>query len=288
MLAWFNRPLDPRHRRAATPFHPLLSMLRRSSRSVARQPSEAMPGSVRLRGGPRLVLRNPNPPRCNRSRRSRASCRLRGRPGRSRRAAGDARKHQHDEVTVQRDQLHGQVHPGSAGGNGRGCLILHPSVRSTHPTGGPSIYSTFAASRSTKATTASSPSRASTASRRATASSRITSSASRCSRDPLPRSGHRTHGGVGGVINVVPKRAGEDLTRLTASYGSTSRFGGRWDVARRYGESKEWAGRERQPARRRHAHRPPVRDDGRRGAGSRLSGRTVQVLALLHRPDRSI
>jgi iron complex outermembrane receptor protein len=53
-------------------------------------------------------------------------------------------------------------------------------------------------------------------------------------------SGIAPNGGVGGVINVVPKRAGEDLTRLTASYGSTSRFGGHWDVARRYGEGREW------------------------------------------------
>jgi iron complex outermembrane receptor protein len=37
-------------------------------------------------------------------------------------------------------------------------------------------------------------------------------------------SGIAPNGGVGGVINVVPKRAGEDLTRLTASYGSTSRL----------------------------------------------------------------
>lgn len=53
-------------------------------------------------------------------------------------------------------------------------------------------------------------------------------------------SGIAPNGGVGGVINVVPKRAGEDLTRLTASYGSASRFGGYWDVARRYGERREW------------------------------------------------
>nr|WP_235782814.1 TonB-dependent siderophore receptor [Bradyrhizobium murdochi] len=53
-------------------------------------------------------------------------------------------------------------------------------------------------------------------------------------------SGIAPNGGVGGVINVVPKRAGEDLTRLTASYGSAARFGGHWDVARRYGEGREW------------------------------------------------
>ena len=50
LLAWFeNRPLDPRHRRAATPSHPLLSMPRRSSRFVARQPNEATLGSGRPR-----------------------------------------------------------------------------------------------------------------------------------------------------------------------------------------------------------------------------------------------
>ncbi|WFU26856.1 TonB-dependent siderophore receptor [Bradyrhizobium sp. CB1717] len=53
-------------------------------------------------------------------------------------------------------------------------------------------------------------------------------------------SGIAPNGGVGGVINVVPKRAEEDLTRLTASYGSTARFGGHWDVARRYGDGREW------------------------------------------------
>jgi iron complex outermembrane receptor protein len=53
-------------------------------------------------------------------------------------------------------------------------------------------------------------------------------------------SGIAPNGGVGGVINIVPKRAGEDLTRLTASYGSRSRFGGYYDVARRYGDSREW------------------------------------------------
>lgn len=53
-------------------------------------------------------------------------------------------------------------------------------------------------------------------------------------------SGMAPNGGVGGVINVVPKRAEEDLTRLTASYGSTARFGGHWDVARRYGDGREW------------------------------------------------
>jgi len=41
-------------------------------------------------------------------------------------------------------------------------------------------------------------------------------------------SGIAPNGGVGGVINIVPKRAGEDLTRFTAGYGSVGRFGGHW------------------------------------------------------------
>lgn len=53
-------------------------------------------------------------------------------------------------------------------------------------------------------------------------------------------SGMAPNGGVGGVINVVPKRAEEDLTRFTAGYGSVARFGGHWDIARRYGDSKQW------------------------------------------------
>jgi len=53
-------------------------------------------------------------------------------------------------------------------------------------------------------------------------------------------SGIAPNGGVGGVINVVPKRAGEDLTRFTAGYGSNTRFGGHLDVSRRYGDRKEW------------------------------------------------
>lgn len=53
-------------------------------------------------------------------------------------------------------------------------------------------------------------------------------------------SGIAPNGGVGGVINVVPKRAGEDLTRLTVDYGSAARGGGHWDVSRRFGDGKEW------------------------------------------------
>ncbi len=53
-------------------------------------------------------------------------------------------------------------------------------------------------------------------------------------------SGMPPNGGVGGVINVVPKRAGADLTRVTLDYGSLARGGGQIDFARRGGESREW------------------------------------------------
>ncbi len=48
-------------------------------------------------------------------------------------------------------------------------------------------------------------------------------------------------GTIGGSVNIVTKRAGEDpLTRLTLGYMSDSRFTTLVDVARRYGEQKEW------------------------------------------------
>ncbi|WP_050807031.1 TonB-dependent siderophore receptor [Acetonema longum] len=46
---------------------------------------------------------------------------------------------------------------------------------------------------------------------------------------------------VGGAINLVPKRAGEeDITDFTTSYTSTSHLGGHIDLGRRFGENKEW------------------------------------------------
>jgi iron complex outermembrane recepter protein len=53
--------------------------------------------------------------------------------------------------------------------------------------------------------------------------------------------GMAPQGSIGGTVNVVTKRAGDDpLTRLTAGYLSNARFGTELDVARRYGEQKEW------------------------------------------------
>jgi len=46
-------------------------------------------------------------------------------------------------------------------------------------------------------------------------------------------------GGVGGVINLVPKRANDDpLTRVSLGYQSDSQLGGTIDVGRRFGEGK--------------------------------------------------
>jgi iron complex outermembrane receptor protein len=48
-------------------------------------------------------------------------------------------------------------------------------------------------------------------------------------------------GGVGGTINLVPKRAPIDpLASMTWGYISNGQFGGQVDVARRFGDNKEW------------------------------------------------
>ncbi len=48
-------------------------------------------------------------------------------------------------------------------------------------------------------------------------------------------------GSVGGAVNLVTKRAGEDpLTRLTLSYLSDSHFGGHLDLGRRFGDQKQF------------------------------------------------
>ncbi|WP_421997914.1 TonB-dependent siderophore receptor [Reyranella sp.] len=48
-------------------------------------------------------------------------------------------------------------------------------------------------------------------------------------------------GNIGGTVNVVPKRApDEPLTQATASYGSTAQFGGHVDLARRFGDEKQF------------------------------------------------
>lgn len=47
--------------------------------------------------------------------------------------------------------------------------------------------------------------------------------------------------GVGGVINIVPKRPlDEDLTRFTGSYASDSQVGGHLDISRRFGDENQF------------------------------------------------
>lgn len=53
-------------------------------------------------------------------------------------------------------------------------------------------------------------------------------------------SGIAPNGGVGGVINVVPKRAETDLTRIGAEFSSKAHGGATFDVARRYGPGREF------------------------------------------------
>ncbi|WP_421999594.1 TonB-dependent receptor [Reyranella sp.] len=53
--------------------------------------------------------------------------------------------------------------------------------------------------------------------------------------------GMQPRGGIGGTVNIVPKRAPEEpLTQATANYVSGSQFGGHADVARRFGEDKQF------------------------------------------------
>ncbi|MFX8445336.1 TonB-dependent siderophore receptor, partial [Acinetobacter baumannii] len=54
------------------------------------------------------------------------------------------------------------------------------------------------------------------------------------------RGGMSPNGGVGGVVNVVPKRAEADLTRIGFGYMSDAQFGTHFDIARRFGETREF------------------------------------------------
>lgn len=48
-------------------------------------------------------------------------------------------------------------------------------------------------------------------------------------------------GSIGGMINLVPKRAGDDpLTQATLDHASNSQFGGHVDIGRRFGDNKEF------------------------------------------------
>ena len=51
--------------------------------------------------------------------------------------------------------------------------------------------------------------------------------------------GMAPNGGVGGVINITPKRAHEDLTRLTSTLEDEGYYQSHLDVSRRFGEQKK-------------------------------------------------
>jgi len=47
--------------------------------------------------------------------------------------------------------------------------------------------------------------------------------------------------GIGGSVNLIPKRAGRDpLNRITANYTSAAHLGGSFDVSRRFGANDSW------------------------------------------------
>lgn len=52
--------------------------------------------------------------------------------------------------------------------------------------------------------------------------------------------GMSPNSGVGGTINVVPKRADVDLTRVRADYSTRSQVGGHVDVGRRFGAERQF------------------------------------------------
>ena len=53
--------------------------------------------------------------------------------------------------------------------------------------------------------------------------------------------GMSPNSGIGGVINIVPKRASvTDLTRITADYASDSQVGGHLDLSRRFGADRQF------------------------------------------------
>lgn len=53
--------------------------------------------------------------------------------------------------------------------------------------------------------------------------------------------GMSPNGGVGGVVNAVPKRSlPRDLTRMTLDYGSSSQLGAAVDISRRFGEERRF------------------------------------------------
>ena len=88
--------------------------------------------------------------------------------------------------------------------------------------------------------------------------------------------GMSPNSGVGGGINVVPKRATQDLTRVRADYGTRSQGGGHIDVARRWGDARQFGVRFNGSYR-----------DGRTPMDHQRREATVGALALDYTTERS-
>lgn len=52
--------------------------------------------------------------------------------------------------------------------------------------------------------------------------------------------GMSPNGAVGGTVNIVPKRAGDDLTRVSVDFAAKAQFGGGVDFARRFGNDRQF------------------------------------------------
>lgn len=89
-------------------------------------------------------------------------------------------------------------------------------------------------------------------------------------------SGMAPSGGVGGVINLTPKRAGDqDLTRFGAGYVSDAYYSGRADISRRFGEDRRWGLRVN-----------AAYGDGDTGVEDQSKTRKLASLALDYRGER--
>lgn len=88
--------------------------------------------------------------------------------------------------------------------------------------------------------------------------------------------GMSPNGGVGGSINLVPKRAGDEpLTQLTTDYTSSSQWGEHIDIGRRFGKNKEFGVRFN-----------GVYRDGKTGVEDASKTQTLGSLGLDYRGDR--
>ncbi len=84
------------------------------------------------------------------------------------------------------------------------------------------------------------------------------------------------NGAVGGTLNLIPKRAGEnDITIFTTDYTSNSQLGGHIDIGRRYGKNKEFGIRFN-----------GVYTDGKTATDEQTKDRLLGALGLDYRSDR--